>query len=214
MPATTNRVVESSVVDFTNSSNAKWRDLGKATVLSIKSARVWMHYEVCPQAGEYANKIITLRIRMPGTIDTRCELITGKSKTNFAKAVEVKVKKIEKKNKAIEALDIKDVNPGDIVSVKNKLKGTSYDFKVYEIDYNQCRLKGWATTFSQWDVGSKMGWVSFNHDSVEITMKTRKAFKVEGDPLYERHKEKSGRVGEKRAATRQRRATLRSIYGF
>ena len=104
------------------------------------------------------------------------------------------------------------VKPGDIVTITTDRK--SYDFKVCEIDYNKGRLKGFDVHTSYNNVGSRMGWVNYQHPDVAVKLKQKKAFDVALDACYNAHKDEAAVASEKRATTRNRRKALRDIYGI
>jgi hypothetical protein len=210
------QVVVGTVVDFSKSSAATYVCLGKATVTSIKHGRVKAHYEVMPKEGKYAGKLITLTVRYEGGANgdlSYYATIVGEDVSDVKAATVKKVKRAEKAFEAYKALDAKDIEPGDIVTVEVTSKGTKYDFRVYEIDHKKCRIKGWQDGRMSYEVGTRMGWASYNHPEVKITMKTKKAFDPRNDDLAATRERKAAVVGEKRATTTARRKQLRNYFG-
>jgi hypothetical protein len=210
-------VVVGTVVDFSKSSAAAYVCLGVATVTAIKHGRVKCHYEVMPKEGTHAGKLITLTVRYEGSAGGELTYYAKIVGDNAADVKAATVKKDQRAKKAFEAykeLDAKDIEPGDIVTVEVTSKGTKYDFRVYEIDHKKCRIKGWKDGRQSYEVGTRMGWASYNHPEVKITMKTKKAFDPRNDDLAATRERKAAVVGEKRANTAARRKQLKNIYGW
>lgn len=210
-------VVVGSVVDFTKSSALAYQILGKATVTSIKHGRVKAHYEVMAKEGKYAGKLVTITVRYEGTANGDLSYyakIVGEDVADVKAATVKKDKRAKQEYEAYKALDAKDIEPGDIVTVEVSSKGTKYDFRVYEIDHKKCRIKGWKDGRMSYEVGTRMGWASYNHPEVKITMKTKKAFDPRNDDLAVTRERKAAVVGEKRANTAARRKQLKNIYGW
>lgn len=205
-----------TVVDFTNSHARAYQCLGKATITSIKHGRVKSHVEVMPKEGKYAGKLMTLTVRYDHEANgdvTYYAKIVGEDVKDVKAATAKKDERAKKEFEAYKALDAKDIEPGDIVVVEVESKGTKYDFRVYEIDHKKCRIKGWKDGRQAYEVGTKMGWASYNHPGVKITMKTKKAFDPRNDALAETRERKAAVVGEKRANTAAMRKMLRNRFG-
>ena len=210
-------VTVGTVVDFTKSSASAYQILGKATVTSIKHGRVKTHYEVMPKEGKYAGKLMTLTVRYEGQAGgdlSYYATIVGEDVADVKAATVKKDKRAKQEYEAYKELDAKDIEPGDIVTVEVASKGTKYDFRVYEIDHKKCRIKGWKDGRMSYEVGTRMGWASYNHPEVKITMKTKKAFDPRNDDLAATRERKAAVVGEKRANTAARRKELRNRFGW
>lgn len=210
-------VVVGSVVDFTKSSATAYQILGKATVTSIKHGRVKAHYEVMPKEGKYAGKLMTVVVRYEsqsnGDLSYYAKIV-GEDVKDVKAATAKKDQRAKKEFEAYKALDAKDIQPGDIVTVEVSSKDKVYDFKVYEIDHKKCRIKGWPVGRTADRVGTRMGWASYNHPEVKITMKEKKAFDPYNDELAATRERKAAVVGEKRANTAAMRKMLRNRFGF
>lgn len=210
-------VTVGTVVDFSKSAAPAYVCLGKATVTNIKHGRVKAHFEVRPKEGKYEGKLMTITVRYEGQAGGDLGYyakIVGEDVADVKAATVQKTKRAAKAYEAYKALDAKDIEPGDIVTVEVATKGTKYDFRVYEIDHKKCRIKGWKDGRQTYEVGTRMGWASYNHESVKITMKQKKAFDPRNDALAVTRERKAAVVGEKRAATTARRKQLKSIYGW
>lgn len=132
-----------------------------------------------------------------------------KQAADDTKAQAVVADRMQRESNGIDSLQ--GVEPGDLITVTiTGKKPETFDFKVYEVDYRQLRIKGFRP-FQ--DPGTKKGWISVSHRDVSFQMKTKKAFDPRTDSQALLHQDRADATNEKRQATRRRRAELRSIFG-
>jgi hypothetical protein len=192
---------------------------GRSRLVSIERTRTFVTYNFESLGGKNPGSSYWWKMRIEYGVDTAAKLAkvmkiakqaTAASRKKVIDKLQADYKKREAKYQ--ENLAGNDVRPGDIVTVITA--DDEYDFKVCEVDYKQCKLKGFRTTTSYTRVGSRMGWVRYEHAGVTIKMKQKQGFNVELDACYNAHKAEAADAGAKRADTRARRKELRDRFGW
>lgn len=204
-------IANETVVDFSKK-GGQYAFLGKCVVTMNKPARVLHHYEVTPLEGPDKGRTYTLRLRFSGIskgdLSHYCDIV-GKDKKA---ANVVHEKKAKRTNERFDAANqaSKKYEAGDLVVIETSKH--TWTMKVLEVDYVKGRITG--VNAEAYHVGAKKAWASLTHPDVKITMKQKAAFDPRTDRSVTEHQERAAQAGAKRAATRARKQTLRSIYGF
>lgn len=168
-----------------------------------------VHYHFTVLEGDHKGRSFKLAMPYNTNIIDYVQKVR-KSAGDDAAAQEARAAKIALESKAYDAL--RDVEAGDLVTVtiQTSMGPSTYDFKVFEVDYTRNRLKGYKPDT---DPGSKKGWINAAHKDVSFVIKTKKFFDARTDSQAQVHARRAADAAEKRSATRQRNRDLRSIFG-
>lgn len=202
-------------IELNDASRAK--KYGRSRIISIerapRSAKTTFHFESIATGTTWTWWFKMYQDQAADRLATYVTIVKKATSATKEKAVAKRTAISEQKFEAYKDV-IRDqgVQPGDIVTITSSRK--SYDFKVCEIDYSKGRLKGFNAETSYHNVGSRMGWVNYQHPDVTVKLKKKNAFDVSLDACYNAHKEEAAAASEKRAETRVRRQAIRNHFGW
>jgi hypothetical protein len=219
----TQAYITGAEIDFAKGSKAgKYgAELGRCRIVSIRHNRVWTEVQLEILAGKRAGQVTTFKVRDSAAgsalehLADLAPIAAQATKDKRDAAYAASSRKYEAESKKYERTSSLNIEPGDIVKVKDTRNGNTVRFRVYEVDYTKNRIKGWEDGRRYTQIGNRMGYYSTAHDNVfEFEIVEKKAFDLELDPLWNAYKANTAEAGEKRASTRARRNELKDIFGW